>query len=116
MLDLRILNGTVTTDGRSETLDLGIENGTIADLAVHGSPMQARREIDATGLAVLPGAVDAHFHCRAPSATTEVGFASETRAAAAGGVTTIFEMPIATPACSTPEVFQIRRELVEREA
>jgi dihydroorotase (multifunctional complex type) len=116
MLELRIVNGIVTSDGRSEPLDLGIENGTIADLAAHGSPMRARREIDATELCVLPGAVDAHFHCRAPSATPEVGFSSETRAAAAGGVTTIFEMPIATPACSTPEVFQIRRELVEQEA
>jgi dihydroorotase (multifunctional complex type) len=116
MLDLRILNGVVTSDGRSEPLDVGIENGAVVDLAAHGSAMPARREIDATGLHVLPGAVDAHFHCRAPSATTEVGFASETRAAAAGGVTTIFEMPIATPACSTPEVFRIRRGLVEREA
>lgn len=116
MLDLRIVNGTVTTDGRSEPLDLGIENGTITDLSPHGSVMRARAEIDASGLAVLPGVVDAHFHCRAPSATTELGFASETRAAAAGGVTTIFEMPIATPACSTPEVFRIRRDLVEREA
>jgi dihydroorotase (multifunctional complex type) len=116
VLDLRILNGTVTTDGRSDPLDVGIENGTIAEVSPHGSTMLARAEIDATGLHVLPGAVDAHFHCRAPSATTEVGFASETRAAAAGGVTTIFEMPIATPACSTPEVFHIRRELVEQEA
>jgi dihydroorotase (multifunctional complex type) len=41
---------------------------------------------------------------------------SETRAAAAGGVTTIFEMPISDPACSTPEVLTMRRELGERDS
>jgi dihydroorotase (multifunctional complex type) len=116
VLDLRILNGTVTSDGISGPLDVGIERGTIVEVAAHGAIAPARRELDATGLHVLPGAVDAHFHCRAPSSPPQADFASETRAAAAGGVTTILEMPIANPACSTPEVFRIRRELAEREA
>jgi dihydroorotase-like cyclic amidohydrolase len=43
-------------------------------------------------------------------------FASETAAAVAGGVTTIFEMPVSNPACSTPEVFLQRRALAQRDA
>src|SRR3954466_15446289 len=116
MLDLRIVNGTVTTDGRSDPLDVGIENGTIADLSPSGSTMPARAEIDATGLHVLPGAIDAHFHCRAPSHPERGTFASETAAAAAGGGTTVFGVPRSLRACSPPEVLRSRRALAEREA
>jgi dihydroorotase (multifunctional complex type) len=64
----------------------------------------------------MPGTVDVHFHCRAPSFPSRGDFESETRAAAAGGVTTVLEMPISDPACSTPEVLRARRELGERTA
>ncbi len=116
MLDLRILNGTVVSDGTARPLDLGIEGGQISEIEEPGALGRAAHEIDATGLYVMPGAVDVHFHCRAPGRTERGDFASETAAAAAGGVTTIFEMPIADPACSTPEVFRSRRALAESQA
>lgn len=116
MLDLRILDGVVVSDGSVAALDVGIENGVIAEVGPPGSLPPARADIDASGLHVLPGCVDAHFHCRAPSHPERGDFASETAAAAAGGVTTVFEMPISDPACSTPEVFRSRRELAERDA
>jgi allantoinase len=111
MHDLRILNGTVVTDGVARRLDVGIEGGQIAELDEPGAVGSALEEIDATGLHLIPGAIDVHFHCRAPSRPDRGDFASETAAAAAGGVTTIFEMPISDPACSTPEVFRSRRAL-----
>ncbi len=111
MLDLRILNGTVVSDGAVRPLDLGIEGGQIAEVEEPGAAGRALTEIDATGLHVIPGAIDVHFHCRAPSRIQRGDFASETAAAAAGGVTTIFEMPISDPPCSTPTVFHSRREL-----
>jgi dihydroorotase (multifunctional complex type) len=116
VLDLRIVNGVVVTDGAVAELDVGIEGGTISDVGPSGSLPSARVEIDATGLHVLPGSIDAHFHCRAPSHPERGDFASETAAAAAGGVTTVFEMPISDPACSTPAVFRSRRDLAGREA
>jgi len=116
MLDLRILNGVVVSDGAEAALDVGIEGGRVVEVSEPGQLGPARTELDATGLHVLPGAVDVHFHCRAPSHPERGTFASETAAAAAGGVTTIFEMPISEPACSTPEVFRQRRALAEREA
>jgi dihydroorotase (multifunctional complex type) len=116
VLDLRILSGVVVSDGAAAIHDIGIEAGRIVEVEESGRLGPARRELDATGLHVLPGAIDVHFHCRAPSHPERGTFESETRAAAAGGVTTIFEMPISDPACSTPEVFRQRRTLAEREA
>jgi dihydroorotase (multifunctional complex type) len=115
MLACAIVNGTVISDGTRLTADVGVEADRIAEVAKPGTLGLARRTIDAAGCYVLPGAVDIHFHCRAPSHPERGDFASETGAAAAGGVTTIFEMPISDPACSTPEVLTARRELGERD-
>jgi dihydropyrimidinase/dihydroorotase/allantoinase len=114
-LDLRIVGGLVITDGTAEFRDVGIDGETIAEVGPPGSLGAAAEEINATGRYVLPGAVDAHFHCRAPSHPERGDFGSETRAAAVGGVTTVLEMPVSDPACSDPEVFLARRLLGERQ-
>ncbi|MEO8571050.1 MAG: dihydroorotase family protein [Chloroflexota bacterium] len=116
MHDLRVLNGLVVSDGETRRGDVAIDDGRISEIADAGGLGPGREEIDADGCYVLPGAVDVHFHCRAPSYPTRGDFKSETRAAAAGGVTTVLEMPISDPACSTPEVVRSRRELGERTA
>lgn len=116
MLDLRILDGLVVSEDAVEPLDIGIEGGRIVAVEPPGSVGPARQDIDATGLHVLPGAVDIHFHCRAPANPERADFASETRAAIAGGVTTVCEMPIADVGCSTPERFALRRSLIEEQA
>ena len=113
--DVTILNGTVVTETRTEVLDLAIDAGIISEIGRAGTVGAAREEIDATDLYVLPGAVDAHFHCRAPSHPERGTFGSETAAAAAGGVTTVLEMPVSDPPCSTPAVLRSRRALGERE-
>jgi dihydropyrimidinase len=89
-LDLVIRNGTVVTAAETFTADLGIADGRIA---VIGKTLDGGdREIDASGLIVMPGGVDAHCHVDEPSylgATLADDFASATRAAACGGTTTI---------------------------
>ncbi|WP_232829442.1 dihydroorotase family protein [Tropicimonas sp. IMCC34043] len=84
-------------------VDIGLSGGRIAGIYARGTAPPARDRIDATGLTVLPGLVDIHFHVRAPAYPERGTVQSETRAAAAGGVTTIFEMPISKPCCSTPD-------------
>ena len=116
MLDLRVVGGTVVSDGRSRPADVGVEGEFITEVSPHGGLGPARREIDASRLLVIPGAVDAHFHCRAPSHPERATFASESRAAASSGITTLFEMPISNPPCSTPEAFEARRRLGEAES
>ena len=116
MLDLAIKNGTVVTAQGQVMADVGIEGGQIALLAQPGALPAARREIDADGCLVLPGAIDIHFHVRAPGHPQRGTFITETQAAAAGGVTTVLEMPISVPCCARVEVFQARRALGEAQS
>jgi allantoinase len=77
---------------RAET-DIGISDGKFVALGknLRGS---ATEEFDATSLVVLPGAIDAHVHFNEPGRTDWEGFSTGSRAAARGGTTTIFEMPL----------------------
>jgi allantoinase len=109
--DTLIINGDVVTERGIEALDIGIVGERIAALLLRGTPAEAREIIDAAEMLVLPGAVDIHFHCRAPAYPERGDFATETRAAAAGGVTTIFEMPISKPCCATGDIFRARKAL-----
>jgi dihydropyrimidinase len=93
--DLVIRGGTVVTAGSSAECDLGISAGRIRQIG--GSP-RGRSELDATGALVLPGGLDMHVHLSSPE-PPEPGvpawaddFASGSRAAIAGGVTTIGNM------------------------
>jgi dihydropyrimidinase len=89
-LDLAIRNGTIVTAADTFKADIGIADGCVALIGTNIGT--AAREIDATGLLVLPGGVDAHCHIDEPAylgATLADDFASATRAAACGGTTTI---------------------------
>ncbi|MBL8117503.1 MAG: dihydroorotase, partial [Anaerolineae bacterium] len=111
-----ITQGDVVTEKGIEALDIAIHDGRIAALLPRGSQVEAQTTIDAAGALVIPGAIDIHFHCRAPAYPDRGDFATETRAAAAGGVTTIFEMPISKPCCATGDIFRSRKALGERDA
>ncbi len=113
MLDLAIVGGRVVLPSGVEDADIGIQDGQIAIVGKQGQLPAARMTIVAADQIVMPGAIDVHFHCRAPAYPERGDFATETRAAAAGGVTTVFEMPIAKPGCATPEIFRARRALGE---
>lgn len=111
MLDIAIVGGAVVTVDGIFPADIGLEGDKIALVASPGSLPAARREIVAEGMLVMPGTIDIHFHVRAPSYPERATFTSETQAAAAGGVTTILEMPISIPCCATVEVFESRKAL-----
>lgn len=114
--DLTITGGTVVSGTGRELRDVAVVGGRIVAVADPGSLSGAVATVDATGLLVLPGIVDTHFHCRAPDHPEREDFDSGTAAAAAGGVTTIVEMPISDPACGTPEVLADRMELARAHA
>ncbi len=66
---------------------------------------------------LMPGVVDAHVHVNDPGRTEWEGFASATRAAAAGGVTTLIDMPLnSIPPTTTTEALAIKRETAESQA
>lgn len=93
--DLVIRGGTVVTAGSSGECDLGVSGGKVAQL---GGPLRGRTEIDAAGALVLPGGIDMHVHLSLPSPPAAGvpawvdDFSSGSRAAIAGGVTTVGNM------------------------
>jgi len=104
--DLLIRSATVLTPEGDRRLDIGVGDGEIAALApqLGGS---AREELDASGMHVLPGGIDAHVHCDEPGRTEWEGFATATAALAAGGMTAFADMPLnSTPATTDVEAFE----------
>ncbi|MEM7129434.1 MAG: dihydroorotase family protein [Chloroflexota bacterium] len=116
MLDIAIKGGTVVNATGTFAADVGLENGQIALVAQSGILPEARKEINAEGLLILPGIIDIHFHVRAPGHPERATFASETKAAAAGGVTTLLEMPISIPGCARRDILESRKALALSEA
>jgi allantoinase len=100
----------------------GMVDGVLADIAIDGGTIQAlgpelpggREEIDARGLIVLPGVVDAHVHLNDPGRSEWEGFESGTRALAAGGATTCADMPLnASPPTLDAASFEAKRAAAE---
>ena len=81
MLDTLIANGTLVSSVGRVPADLGIAGGRIVGQYRPGEAPAAARTVDAADLLVLPGIVDAHFHCRAPGHPEREDFATGTRAA-----------------------------------
>ena len=116
MFDLAITGGVVVTPAGRRNVGIGVKDGVIAALRPPGEAIEATRVIDASGRLVLPGGVDAHVHCREPGFTHKEGFASATRAAVCGGVTTIMVMPTDNPWTTTASEFAHKRDLLAGQA
>jgi allantoinase len=98
----------VTPDGVRPAA-IHVENGTIARVAAWADAGPDPR--DYGELAILPGIVDTHVHLNEPGRTEWEGFATATRAAAIGGVTTLVDMPLnSIPATTTREAFAAKRD------
>lgn len=108
--DLTISGGTILSPGGPRPGTLLVRDGHIAAILPPGEIPPAERHIDATGLMVLPGAIDIHCHIRAPAYPQRGTVASETAACAKGGITTVFEMPITDPCCNAPDRVALRRD------
>jgi allantoinase len=116
MLDVAIRGGMVVSETGVFAADVGIEQDKIVLVARSGGLPEARREINAEGCLVLPGVIDIHFHVRAPGYPERGTFVTETEAAAAGGVTTVLEMPISTPGCARTDILESRKALGQAQA
>lgn len=105
-----IRNARIVAPEGIAAFDVALADGKIAAIMAPGTPVAAEHVIDATGLHLLPGVIDIHCHVRAPAFPERGSVESETRAAAAGGITTLFEMPISKPCCNSAERVMIRRD------
>src|SRR5256885_4768801 len=99
---------------RGRERDIGIVNEKFATIgpSLRGA---AREEIDATKLSIFPGVIDAHVHFNEPGRTEWEGFETGSRAAGAGGSTTVFEMPLnAHPPTIDGASFDAKRAAAEK--
>ncbi len=94
--DLLITGAHVATGASIAPATIAVTGGRIAALLDSAARPPAAEVIDAGGLHALPGLIDTHVHTRHPGIAGREDFQSGTAAAAAGGITTLFEMPIAT--------------------
>jgi allantoinase len=104
--------GTVVTPSGPVRADIVIRGDVIAALTSDASDIQADERIDAGGMIVVPGGVDAHTHFKEPDPKMIEGFETGSRGGIAGGVTTAVEMPQASPAASTGEHIRAKRALI----
>jgi allantoinase len=105
-----ITGGTIASEYGTFRADIVIRDGRIAGLLDDASDIPGER-IDATGLVIFPGGIDMHVHMREPSRLEREGFAFGTASAAAGGITTVVEMPQADPLVTDVETFRHKRDL-----
>jgi allantoinase len=113
--ELVIRGGVLATPGGVVTGDLGIDGGVIRELA--DELPGGHDEIDARGLLVLPGAVDAHVHLNDPGRADWEGMATGTAALAAGGSTTAIDMPLnAHPPTVDAAAFDLKAERIAESA
>lgn len=112
-----IHNAIIVNEGCATQGSLVIENGRIAEVLTHGKPLSApcHETIDATGCYLLPGVIDDHVHFREPGYTHKADILSESTAAAAGGVTSIMDMPNTNPQTTTLEALDAKLDLLNRQ-
>jgi dihydroorotase len=114
--DIVVRGGTVINASGQTRADVAIQGERIAALVAPGTPLDAAREIDATGRHVIPGVIDVHSHHRDPGFTHKGDITTETSAAAAGGVTTSFGMPNVSPPPNTVENLDAMLELYRQKS
>lgn len=110
MYDLIVEDATVVHGAGRIVADVCVEDGTI----VHVGPRAAggaRRVVHAAGRALIPGAIDGHVHFRSPGHPHKEDWASGSRAAASGGVTTVLDMPNTSPPTLTRVDWEAKRDL-----
>ena len=111
MLDLIIKNGQCYIDGELKSLDVSVKDGKIHKI---GKISEKTKEIiDAQGLIILPGCIDTQTHFREPGSTDTEDLNSGSRAAIAGGITAVFEMPNTNPPTSSKKEFQRKLDLAK---
>jgi len=111
MLDLIIKNGSCFIDSALKNQDLGIKEGKIFKLGKFED--KAKEIFDAKNLIVLPGCIDTQVHFREPGSTDAEDLNSGSKAAIAGGITSVFEMPNTNPPTSSKKEFKNKLNLAK---
>jgi len=106
-----LIRNATLADGRRR--DVRVAGETIDAVAEGIEPRDDERTIDATGKRLLPGMIDVHVHLREPGDSHKETWATGSRSAAAGGVTTVVDQPNTSPPTVDGDAFDEKREFAE---
>lgn len=110
-MSFAIRSRRVVTPERTRPACIIVSDGRIADVAEYAAAPTTGELLDVGQRMVLPGLVDSHVHVNEPGRAEWEGFATATRAAAAGGITTIVDMPLnCLPATTTVAALELKRQ------
>ena len=112
-------NGSAVLPTGIQKVDIGIKDGLIREignLSDCSTDCCADSVIDCKGLHILPGVIDSQVHFREPGLENKENLESGMKAAAAGGVTCVFEMPNTNPLTITPEAIADKLKRASRVA
>src|SRR5258708_40275399 len=105
--DLVIAGGTIVTETAAFPASVAITEGRIVAIGEDAAMPASAERLGATGLHILPGAIDVHVHIREPGYTHKEDLASGTAAAACGGGSNIFHKATRNPPTGTPTALAV---------
>ena len=111
-----IKNAMIVNNGESRVGSLLINEGKIEKIVFESSEVlstEGAEIIDAQGQYLLPGVIDDHVHFREPGMTAKADMHTESMAAAAGGVTSVLDMPNVVPQTTSVETWRQRMKLAK---
>ena len=108
-----IIGAEVVFPDRIQKANILVENGSIVDTSADATTA-ADEVIDASGLHLIPGAIDDQVHFRDPGLTHKEDLATGSRACAKGGITTFLEMPNTKPATITLEALEEKLDVANK--
>jgi dihydroorotase len=113
-MDLALNNALILENRKVVERSIGISGGKIREVSLHH--IKAKKEIDCFGKLLLPGLIDVHVHFREPGFTYKEDWASGSRAALAGGITTVFDMPNTRPQTTTVKALAQKIKLARKKS
>ena len=111
--DLVVKNGWVVTPQDTVQGGVAISDGKFVAIGTSDTLPDGKQVIDAKGLHILPGIIDAHVHFRDPGVTHKEDFATGSTAAICGGVTTVIDMPNQIPPTENAEQVGVKKKIAE---
>ena len=109
-----IKNATIVNENKTFKGDVLIENEIIKEVATTINASENINVIDAEGKYLIPGFIDDQVHFREPGLTHKANIETESRAAAAGGITTFIEQPNTVPQATTQELLENKFQIASK--
>ncbi len=115
-VDLLVKNARIVDSRSIYDSCIAIHKGVIVGIGTEENLPGGKKVVDAEGNYVIPGGIDVHVHFRDPGLTYKEDFATGSMAAAAGGITTIYDMPNVQPPTLNVENFRIKKKIAEEKS